>query len=550
MLAVLDFWVEEAEKRQRQAGEGKRGTNGVSQCVSITADPDLDAAPPVPRQQAAAPPQPQQPQQAPEQQQAPPAQQGDQPRDQGQPAADTLPTFPPPYAPDTTPTGLQIVLNEQLREFERRAAQLIRQEAAARENNNASGGPYAPLTRELRQLEQGLTQREREQVESASGQTPVSGNTRSQREQKTIKQEPEPAMPAIPIPREEHWPPPPPPPPAPTGHWPSPPPPPAGYGPTPPLWPTPGAPPAGRYPMVEVAGTEGVLMVHRHWTESDIIEAASSLPHPANVGGERFGRVLLDFARSCRPTATELKRLLVRKLGSHFCKIDRGWPEADLRLRSTEWQPAEGQPDPNRAYRTMITDLQERLRTAFPPTINTARIAACTQRDGELVQDYLVRLTQVHNDFSGLEQPERRAEGTEGVSAWESHLRNSFILGLRPDIADAVRTFCVAYGKQPLSVIEDHARHHEARLAQQGRRKEQKQNNTMNQAMLTMVQQTTLQGGKERGRGETRQANREGNNPGWDKRCYRCGQEGHFARRCKAKKGKRPQLTPEEAGEN
>lgn len=281
-------------------------------------------------------------------------------------------------------------------------------------------------------------------------------------------------------------------------------------------------------------------MVHRHWGESDISEAASSLPHPATVGGERFGQELENFVQSCRPTALELRRLLMRKLGSYFCKIDQDWPTEDLRLRATAWSPpAESREDDvNRPYRNMITNLVLRIRTAFPRTVNLALIAACKQSEKETIQEYLVCLAQVHTDHCGMTPPERRADGPASISPWESHLRSSFLLGMRKDIGDAVRTHCVGYDLEPLSIIEQHARHHEARL---DKKKDQKQASAIQQTMLTMFQQAP-QRGRGRGRGKDRR--------GGDKRCFNCGKEGHFARNCTAtaKGTVQQQLTQEEAG--
>ncbi|KAL7872234.1 hypothetical protein SRHO_G00072170 [Serrasalmus rhombeus] len=107
--------------------------------------------------------------------------------------------------------------------------------------------------------------------------------------------------------------------------------------------------------MVEVSGPEGAMLVHRHWTEhwtdKDLVEAASTLPDPAQVGG--------------------------------------------------------------------------------------------------------------HTGSSHADQ----------VQPWEAHLCNSFLLGLKPELSNAIKQHCVGYARQPLSVIEDHAKNHENLLNSQARKR-------------------------------------------------------------------------------
>ena len=50
--------------------------------------------------------------------------------------------------------------------------------------------------------------------------------------------------------------------------------------------------PSGSFPMVEVAGHTGPILVHRYWTDKDMIEAASSLPDPQQIGGRKSGEEL------------------------------------------------------------------------------------------------------------------------------------------------------------------------------------------------------------------------------------------------------------------
>ncbi|KAK1784507.1 hypothetical protein P4O66_004767 [Electrophorus voltai] len=70
---------------------------------------------------------------------------------------------------------------------------------------------------------------------------------------------------------------------------------------------------APQFPMLEVSGPEGVIMVHRHWTTDDIMKAADGLSKPGDIGGRRFGQELMAFVQSCRPTQAELRRLLMMR---------------------------------------------------------------------------------------------------------------------------------------------------------------------------------------------------------------------------------------------
>ncbi|KAK1806277.1 hypothetical protein P4O66_000155 [Electrophorus voltai] len=197
---------------------------------------------------------------------------------------------------------------------------------------------------------------------------------------------------------------------------------------------------APQFPMVEVSGPEGVIMVHRHWTADDIMKVADGLSKPGDIGGRRFGQELMAFVQSCRPTQAELRRLLMIRLGPQYNRIDRNWVDGDVRLHLPEWNaPPQGQPDLNGPYREMIRGLIERVETAYPTTINTDVIASCKQKDDEPVADFLVRLMRVHTDHCGIDTPAQRAAGPGEVGAWEAHLRNSFLMNMRKDISDLIR---------------------------------------------------------------------------------------------------------------
>ncbi|XP_060754206.1 uncharacterized protein LOC132897854 [Neoarius graeffei] len=144
-------------------------------------------------------------------------------------------------------------------------------------------------------------------------------------------------------------------------------------------------------PMVEVAGADGVLLVHRPWMTADIKESMASLPNVREVGGKRFGNELLIFCRKFRPTTHELRCLIMTKMGIDWNKVSKEWPEADQRMTTPDWSTAG-----NSEYRDTITALCARLDSAFPLNIDMTKISMCKQEDGEVVSAFLTRLTATH----------------------------------------------------------------------------------------------------------------------------------------------------------
>ena len=59
----------------------------------------------------------------------------------------------------------------------------------------------------------------------------------------------------------------------------------------------------------------------------------------------------------------------------------------------------------NDNYRNAITTLRTDTETAFLPRMDSAKVSACKQKDNESVSEYLARLIDVFNTYSGLTQP-------------------------------------------------------------------------------------------------------------------------------------------------
>ncbi|KAI3360087.1 hypothetical protein L3Q82_014409 [Scortum barcoo] len=66
--------------------------------------------------------------------------------------------------------------------------------------------------------------------------------------------------------------------------------------------------------MMQVAGQGRSIMVHRPWTQKDMMDATAHLPDPT-VSGTRLSDELLIFCKEFSPTTHELRRLLMKKLG-------------------------------------------------------------------------------------------------------------------------------------------------------------------------------------------------------------------------------------------
>ena len=72
-----------------------------------------------------------------------------------------------------------------------------------------------------------------------------------------------------------------------------------------------------------------------------------------------------------------------------------------------------------------------------------SKISSCKQEDDESVHNYLTRLTEVHNTHSGLTPTADLNDNA--ITAWEVHLRNSFLNGLEPDISYIVKRIFITW---------------------------------------------------------------------------------------------------------
>ncbi|CAK6977633.1 uncharacterized protein LOC120812452 [Scomber scombrus] len=194
----------------------------------------------------------------------------------------------------------------------------------------------------------------------------------------------------------------------------------------------------------------------------------------------------------------------------------------------------------NAAYRFKIVELSDVIKIKFPTRVNIQKISDCQQRVGESAADYYQRLFIVFNENCGIEEPSDKTN----MSSWETHLINSFVKGLHPDLRRVTVKSCVGiFDGARLTEVLRHAKHTEKCLAETAEKTEKKSKDTQQRAQLTMLQAFTQlkPRGQQRhhsngnhGRGRGRGGRGRGGNRPWIGRdqCYLCRQTGHWAKEC------------------
>lgn len=90
-------------------------------------------------------------------------------------------------------------------------------------------------------------------------------------------------------------------------------------------------------PMINVMGPQGPALIHRPWTDSDMIAAVAHLPD-YTASGAKFAAALTSFCAEFKPTVPELWRLLLRKMGLTDYSNIRAACEGDQKLNHPEWE--------------------------------------------------------------------------------------------------------------------------------------------------------------------------------------------------------------------
>ncbi|KAI2661041.1 Aspartyl/glutamyl-tRNA(Asn/Gln) amidotransferase subunit C [Labeo rohita] len=208
--------------------------------------------------------------------------------------------------------------------------------------------------------------------------------------------------------------------------------------------------------MIEVSGPDGPMMVFRPWTALEAKKSMAHLPD-VNEGGDKLSTELTRFCEELSPTMAELRRLLLSKLGlSNWYKISSRMPTDDHRRRCSDWND-----DHNHEYRRAVETVARVIKETFPTRVDILRISRCQQEKDETADDYYCSLHEVFNKFSGLIEP---ADRGQEPGTWESHLRNAFLDGLKPEIAE----------KRRLATVLIHARHADGLLREKREKKQAK----------------------------------------------------------------------------
>ncbi|XP_057182604.1 uncharacterized protein LOC130549403 [Triplophysa rosa] len=237
-------------------------------------------------------------------------------------------------------------------------------------------------------------------------------------------------------------------------------------------------------PMVKISGPEGPIMVYRPWTVSDMKEAMTHLPDPFD-SGKRFAEEPLIFCQEFSPTMPELRRLLAVKMGpANWHKVSAEAGNGQERREHTNWNN-----DENRPYTVAVTTLCNAIKTAFPARLDLTKVSDCMQKKDESVQDYYVHLYDVFKRYSGIHEPTNRGEE---AGLWESHLRNCFLNGLRPDIVTSVKSTCINWKNERLYNVCAHAVHAQEK---QDDKQERKREHSDKQLQLVMTAVAQQQGG-------------------------------------------------------
>ena len=195
-------------------------------------------------------------------------------------------------------------------------------------------------------------------------------------------------------------------------------------------------------PMINVMGPTGPALVYRPWTDSDMTEALTHLPDPRN-SGIAFALQFETFCREFMPTVSEIRRLLMKKLGpTDFAKI-RQHCGGDLRLTSPNWGDVV-----NAAYVNALNTFLNALRTTFPNTIDMSKLFQTCQGPADKMA-LTAEPTSLYQEESGVVVDMAMVEASLDDSHWPEMSVSS---ADKKDIGQRIAPSGERRGRQELSL--------------------------------------------------------------------------------------------------
>lgn len=159
-------------------------------------------------------------------------------------------------------------------------------------------------------------------------------------------------------------------------------------------------------PMIEVAGASGMMLVFRPWSDHDMDEAIESLPYI--VGNRKdFAAELEELCMTFCPTGAEIRCIIKRKLkAADAAKLTGSLPKAEVRITKV---PSDGGTSTDAAEVSKkyyaVTKLCRAIINEFPTKPNLTHLHAVKQKPTEAAENFLYRLEEAFESYTGLTQP-------------------------------------------------------------------------------------------------------------------------------------------------
>ncbi|XP_060904791.1 uncharacterized protein LOC132982359 [Labrus mixtus] len=283
-------------------------------------------------------------------------------------------------------------------------------------------------------------------------------------------------------------------------------------------------------PMVEYpADANGTPVLIYRPADDEMKTVAKDWP-PMEKGGEELAKSLLLFCKTWRPTAAELRKLLLVHMGpQHYAKI-QATVETDgfeaLAAKLVPWTEAGD-------WEIWVTAICSKLRESFAVKVDYGRLRDCKQQDHESVSDYFHRLLDVCIRHSGQVKP-NVWEGVE--TPFENIMKTAFGEGLHKPILTQVRSTLVGgRAENRLQELLKHAKHGEQREKEKRDKTARHLDTATLNAQLAPahLDSRPFRGqGRGRGRGRGQGRGRRYSRTYDPTKCFNCEKHGHWAKDC------------------